>query len=242
MNYLKAFTKGLIKENPVLVMLLGTCPTLAVTTLAINGLGMGLATTFVLVCSNVVISLLKRVIPKEVRLPSFIVIIAGFVTFVSFMLQSYLPDLYNALGVFLSLITVNCIILGRAEMFASKNNVAASALDGLGMGLGFTFALLCIGIIREILGSGSIFGFSLGGWFEPIGFFVTPAGGFSSLASSLLLSIFFLIIKCHQKNSDAKTVQILQLARLIPKRRRMSHERFDDHSVQRNPCRKLCSK
>ncbi len=178
MSYLKTFTKGLIKENPVLVMLLGTCPTLAVTTLAINGLGMGLATTFVLVCSNVVISLLKNVIPKEVRLPSFIVIIAGFVTFVSFMLQSYLPDLYNALGVFLSLITVNCIILGRAEMFASKNNVAASALDGLGMGLGFTFALLCIGIIREILGSGSVFGFSFGDWFEPIAFFVTPAGGF----------------------------------------------------------------
>lgn len=178
MSYLKTFTKGLIKENPVLVMLLGTCPTLAVTTLAINGLGMGLATTFVLVCSNVVISLLKNVIPKEVRLPSFIVIIAGFVTFVSFMLQSYLPDLYNALGVFLSLITVNCIILGRAEMFASKNNVSASALDGLGMGLGFTFALLCIGIIREILGSGSVFGFSFGDWFEPIAFFVTPAGGF----------------------------------------------------------------
>ena len=178
MSYLKTFTKGLIKENPVLVMLLGTCPTLAVTTLAINGLGMGLATTFVLVCSNVVISLLKNVIPKEVRLPSFIVIIAGFVTFVSFMLQSYLPDLYNALGVFLSLITVNCIILGRAEMFASKNNVAASALDGLGMGPGFTFALLCIGIIREILGSGSVFGFSFGDWFEPIAFFVTPAGGF----------------------------------------------------------------
>ena len=178
MSYLKTFTKGLIKENPVLVMLLGTCPTLAVTPLAINGLGMGLATTFVLVCSNVVISLLKNVIPKDVRLPSFLVIIAGFVTFVSFMLQSYLPDLYNALGVFLSLITVNCIILGRAEMFASKNNVAASALDGLGMGLGFTFALLCIGIIREILGSGSIFGFSFGDWFEPIAFFVTPAGGF----------------------------------------------------------------
>ena len=178
MSYLKTFTKGLIKENPVLVMLLGTCPTLAVTTLAINGLGMGLATTFVLVCSNVVISLLKNVIPKEVRLPSFIVIIAGFVTFVSFMLQSYLPDLYNALGVFLSLITVNCIILGRAEMFASKNNVSETALDGLGMGLGFTFALLCIGIIREILGSGSVFGFSFGDWFEPIAFFVTPAGGF----------------------------------------------------------------
>ena len=178
MSYLKTFTKGIIKENPVLVMLLGTCPTLAVTTLAVNGLGMGLATTFVLVCSNIVISLLKNVIPKEVRLPSFIVIIAGFVTFVSFMLQSYLPDLYSALGGFLSLITVNCIILGRAEMFASKNNVVASALDGLGMGVGFTFALLCIGIIRELLGSGSFFGISLGDWFEPIGFFAQSAGGF----------------------------------------------------------------
>ena len=178
MNYWKTFAKGLIKENPVLVMLLGTCPTLAVTTVASNGLGMGLATTFVLICSNIVISLLKNVIPKEVRLPSFIVIIAGFVTFVSFMLQSFLPDLHSALGVFLSLITVNCIILGRAEMFASKNNVVASALDGLGMGVGFTFALLCIGTIRELLGSGSIFGFSIGEWFEPISFFSMPAGGF----------------------------------------------------------------
>ncbi len=177
-SYLKTFAKGLIKENPVLVMLLGTCPTLALTTLAVNGLGMGLATTFVLVCSNVVISLLKNFIPKQVRLPSFIVIIAGFVTFVSFILQSYIPDLYSALGVYLSLITVNCIILGRAEMFASKNTVGASFMDGLGMGLGFTGALLTIGIIREILGSGSIFGLGLGSWFEPIGFFVTPAGGF----------------------------------------------------------------
>jgi len=177
-NYLTAFTKGLIKENPVLVMLLGTCPTLAITTLAVNGLGMGLATTFVLVCSNVVISLLKNYIPKQVRLPCFIVIIAGFVTFVSFILQSYLPDLYSALGVFLSLITVNCIILGRAEMFASKNGVAASFLDGLGMGLGFTGALLIISSIREILGSGSLFGLSFGSWFEPVLFFVMPAGGF----------------------------------------------------------------
>lgn len=177
-NYLSAFTKGLIKENPVLVMLLGTCPTLAITTMAVNGLGMGLATTFVLVCSNVVISLLKNYIPKQVRLPCFIVIIAGFVTFVSFILQSFLPDLYSALGVFLSLITVNCIILGRAEMFASKNGVAASFLDGLGMGLGFTGALLIMSIIREVLGLGSIFGLSFGEWFEPIGFFVMPAGGF----------------------------------------------------------------
>lgn len=178
MNYWKTFLKGLIKENPVLVMLLGTCPTLAVTTLAFNGLGMGLATTFVLVCSNVVISLLKRVIPKEVRLPCFIVIIAGFVTFVSFILQAYIPDLYAALGVFLSLITVNCIILGRAEMFASKNNIRASLVDGLGMGMGFTGALLVIGSMRELLGSGTIFGLSIGEWFTPIGFFTTPAGGF----------------------------------------------------------------
>ena len=175
---LAAFTKGLIKENPVLVLVLGTCPTLAITTMAVNGLGMGLATTFVLVCSNVVISLLKNYIPKQVRLPSFIVIIAGFVTFVSFILQSFLPDLYSALGVFLSLITVNCIILGRAEMFASKNGVAASLMDGLGMGLGFTGALLIMSIIREALGLGSVFGLSFGSWFEPIGFFVMPAGGF----------------------------------------------------------------
>lgn len=177
-HYFAEFLKGLVKENPTLVMLLGTCPTLAITTLAFNGLGMGLATTFVLVCSNVVISLLKNFIPKQVRLPCFIVVIAGFVTFVSFILQVYVPSLYSALGVFLSLITVNCIILGRAEMFASKNNIRASFLDGLGMGLGFTGALLVIGIIRELLGSGSVFGFSIGSWFEPIGFFITPAGGF----------------------------------------------------------------
>lgn len=178
MNYWKTFSKGIIKENPVLVMILGTCPTLAVTTLAMNGLGMGLATTFVLICSNIVISLLKKFIPKEVRLPCFIVIIAGFVTFVSFIMQRFLPDLYTALGVFINLITVNCIILGRAEMFASKNNVLASALDGAGMGIGFTFALLMMGIIREALGSGSFFGLSFGDWFQPIGFFSSAAGGF----------------------------------------------------------------
>ncbi len=178
MSNWKTLTKGIIKENPVLVMLLGTCPTLAVTTFAKNGLGMGLATTFVLICSNVVISLVKNFIPKQVRLPSFIVIIAGFVTFVSFIMQSYLPDLYKSLGVFLSLITVNCIILGRAEMFASKNKVFASFLDGIGMGLGFTLALIIMGMIRELLGSGSFFGISIGKWFEPMSFFITPAGGF----------------------------------------------------------------
>ncbi|MCI8601731.1 MAG: electron transport complex subunit E [Oscillospiraceae bacterium] len=179
MSWTKEFLKGLVKENPVLVMLLGTCPTLAVTTMAQNGLGMGLATTFVLVGSSVVISLLKKVIPGQVRLPAYIVIIAGFVTLVSFLLQVYVPDLYGALGVFLSLITVNCIILGRAEAFASKNTVAASVADGLGMGFGFTLALVAIGSIREILGSGSWFGLDLTfGVLEPIRLFATPAGGF----------------------------------------------------------------
>ena len=135
------FTKGIIKQNPTLVTLLGMCPTLAVTTMAKNGIGMGLATTFVLVCSNFVISLLKNVIPKAVRLPCFIVIIAGFVTLIEFLMKGYIPELYSALGVFLSLITVNCIILGRAEAFASKNKIFPSILDGLGMGLGFTLSL-----------------------------------------------------------------------------------------------------
>lgn len=176
-NFL-TLTKGIIKENPVLVMLLGTCPTLAVTGFADSGLGMGIATTFVLICSNVVISLLKNFIPRQVRLPSFIVIIAGFVTIVSFVLQRFVPDLHKSLGVFLPLITVNCIILGRAEMFASKNKVLASFLDGIGMGIGFTLALVIVGSIREILGSGSIFKIPLGDWFTPIGFFASPAGGF----------------------------------------------------------------
>ena len=153
-KYLHEFTKGIIKENPTLVTLLGMCPTLAVTTMAKNGLGMGLATTFVLVCSNAVISLLKNVIPKAVRLPSFIVIIAGFVTLIEFLMKGYIPALYNSLGLFLSLITVNCIILGRAEAFASKNKLIPSILDGLGNGLGFTLALFAMGSVREILGTG----------------------------------------------------------------------------------------
>ncbi len=182
MSYVKEFTKGILKENPNLVMLLGMCPTLAVTTMAENGLGMGLATTFVLVCSNLVISLLKRVIPSQVRLPSFIVIISGFVTLVGMLLQKYIPSLYDALGLFLSLITVNCIILGRAEMFACKNRVLPSVLDGLGMGIGFTLSLLTVGSFREILGSGSWFGIKLlPDFIEPMTIFILPAGGFFSL-------------------------------------------------------------
>lgn len=152
---------GLIKENPVLVLILGTCPTLAVTSLAINGLGMGVAATAVLVGSNVVIAMLRNIIPDQVRIPCYIVIIAGFVTVVSFLVEAYAPDIYSALGLFLPLIVVNCIILGRAEMFASKNGVLASACDGIGMGAGFTLALLAMGIIREFFGAGTIFGLQI---------------------------------------------------------------------------------
>lgn len=157
MNQWKNFTKGFIKENPVLVLLLGMCPTLGVTTSAINGIGMGLATTFVLIMSNVIISLIKNFIPSSVRIPSFIVVIASFVTIVDLSMKAYVPDLHAQLGLFIPLIVVNCIVLGRAEAFASKNNVFSSLIDGLSMGLGFTFALGLLGSIREILGGGSIF-------------------------------------------------------------------------------------
>lgn len=157
MSNWKNFTKGLIKENPILVLLLGCCPTLATTTSAINGMSMGLATTFVLIMSNLVISLLKNFIPDKVRIPCFIVVIASFVTVVQLVMQAYVPDIYETLGLFIPLIVVNCIVLGRAEAFASKNPVWPSILDGAGMGLGFTFALTILGSIREILGSGSIF-------------------------------------------------------------------------------------
>lgn len=182
------FTKGIIKENPVLVTLLGMCPTLAVTVLAENGIGMGLATTFVLVCSNAVISLLKNVIPKAVRLPCFIVIIAGFVTFIDFLMKGYLPGLHSALGVFLQLITVNCIILGRAEAFASRNSVGRSVLDGLGMGLGFTLALFAMGSVREILGLGSWLGMKIPYLCDkPMTIFIMPAGGFFVLGCLIAL-------------------------------------------------------
>ena len=176
---LSTLTNGIIKENPVLVLILGTCPTLAVTTLAVNGVGMGLAATFVLVCSNIVISLLKNVIPDKVRIPCYIVIIAGFVTILSSLMEAFLPDLYASLGLFLQLIVVNCIILGRAEMFASKHGVLATALDGIGMGLGFTLALLIMGSIREILGAGTWFGIPLTvNLFSPISIFILAPGGF----------------------------------------------------------------
>ncbi len=175
----KEFTKGIIKENPVLRLVLGCCATLAVTTAASNAIGMGAATTFVLVCSNAAISLLRNVIPNKVRIPAFITIIAGFVTIVQLFIKAFSPALDTALGVFLPLIVVNCIILGRAEMFASKNKVLPSVVDGLGMGVGFTAAMLCMGIIRELLGAGTVFGIPiLSGFMEPIIIFLLPPGGF----------------------------------------------------------------
>ncbi len=188
MSYMKEFTKGLLKENPTLVTLLGMCPTLAITTMASNAIGMGAAATFVLICSNIAISLLKKVIPSQVRLPSYIVIIAGFVTLVGFVLQAYAPAIYDALGIYLPLITVNCIILGRAEMFASKNNVLASALDGAGMGIGFTMALLAVGSVREILGGGTWFGLQIcPDFIQPMTIFILPAGGFFVLGCVIAL-------------------------------------------------------
>ena len=176
--YRQAFTKGIIKENPTLRLVLGTCPTLAVTTAAINGLGMGAAATFVLVCSNIAISMLRKLIPDKVRLPAFIVVIAGFTTIVQMLVKAYMPSIDKALGIYLPLIVVNCIILGRAEAYASKNSVGLSALDGLGMGAGFTSALIIMGGIREFLGNGTLFGWPDGGIIPPITIFVLPAGGF----------------------------------------------------------------
>lgn len=173
------FTKGIIIKNPVLRLMLGCCATLAVTTAASNAIGMGAATTFVLVCSNAVISLLRNVIPNKVRIPAFITVIAGFVTIVQMFIKAFSPALDTALGVFLPLIVVNCIILGRAEMFASKNKILPSIIDGLGMGVGFTAAMLAMGVIRELLGAGTVFGLPvLSGFMEPIIIFLLPPGGF----------------------------------------------------------------
>jgi len=160
-NAMKTLTNGILKENPTFALVLGMCPTLATTTSAVNGMSMGLATLFVLVCSNVVISMLKNLIPDKVRIPAFIVVIATFVTMVQLVMQAYLPAIYDVLGLFIPLIVVNCIVLGRAEAFAAKNTVGLSALDGLGMGLGFTLSLTVLGVIREFLGAGTVFGFQI---------------------------------------------------------------------------------
>ena len=175
---------GLFKENPTFVLMLGMCPTLAVTTSAMNGLGMGLTTMVVLALSNMIISLLRNIIPDKVRIPAFIVIIASFVTMMELLLEGFLPSLYDALGIYIPLIVVNCIILGRAEAYASKNPVLPSRFDGMGMGLGFSFALTCIGAVRELIGSGKIFGFSvMPASYVPCAIFVMAPGAFFVLAA-----------------------------------------------------------
>ena len=191
---------GIIKENPTFVLMLGMCPTLAVTTAAMNGLGMGLSTTVVLVLSNLLISAFRKVIPNGVRMPAYIVIVASLVTIVEFIMKAYTPDLANQLGVYIPLIVVNCIILGRAESYASKNPVVPSIFDGLGMGLGFTFGLTSIGIIREILGAGQLFGHQILSldWYTPITIFVMAPGAF------LVLACLVAIMNIVRAKMDAK--------------------------------------
>ena len=204
MKKLQILLNGIIKENPVLVLVLGTCPTLATSTSVLNGLGMGVAATFVLLGSNIAISLLKKVIPDKVRIPCYIVVIAGFVTVVQLLMQAYVPALYKTLGIFIPLIVVNCIILGRAEMFANKNSVLDSALDAIGMGLGFTFALFCMGTTREILGSGTWCGIKLtADLWDPITIMGMAPGGFFT---------FGLIIAIVNKLTHGKAIKKKKIA------------------------------
>jgi len=214
-NYRKELTKGFLIENPVLRLVLGTCPTLATTTSVVNGIGMGIAATIVLICSNIAISALRKVIPSKARIPAFIVIIASFVTVVQMLVKAFVPALDESLGVFLPLIVVNCIILGRAEAYASKNPVLASAVDGLGMGIGFTAALFCMGAVREIIGAGTFLagidtmigcsfkGFDMTGGLASIGLkpmtlFILPAGGFF---------VFGIIMACANKLAEKKGLE-----------------------------------
>lgn len=206
---------GLIKENPTFVLMLGMCPTLAVTTSAVNGVGMGLSTTVVLVLSNMMISMLRKVIPDSVRMPAFIVVVASFVTIVQFLLEGFVPSLYDSLGIYIPLIVVNCIILGRAESYASKNPVIPSIFDGIGMGLGFTFGLTCIGIVREFIGTGAIFGVQIlpladeaagKGGYVPVTIFILPAGAF------LVLSCLVALMNRIKRNAAKKGKKVVETA------------------------------
>ncbi|MDI3546284.1 MAG: H+/Na+-translocating ferredoxin:NAD+ oxidoreductase subunit [Rikenellaceae bacterium] len=201
MNQWQNFTKGILKENPVLVLLLGMCPTLATTSSAINGLGMGLASTFVLALSNVIISAVRKMVPNIIRIPIFIVIIATFVTIVDMVMHAFVPDLYKALGIFIPLIVVNCMVLGRAEAFASKNNILSSLVDGLGIGIGFTLILTVLGSIREILGAGSIFGYKfIAPTADGILVFILAPGAFLTLGILMALNNLY-------KNRTSKTTK-----------------------------------
>lgn len=204
---------GIVKENPTFVQMLGMCPTLAVTSSAINGAGMGLATTIILVMSNLVISLLRKVIPDKVRIPAFIVIIASFVTMIQFVMQAAVPALYSSLGIFIPLIVVNCIILGRAESYASKNPVIPSIFDGIGMGLGFTIGLTAIGCVRELIGSGTLFGLTvMPSSYEPIKIFVLAPGAFFVLAFIIAILNKINIAKAKKTGEEAKTCSIADCA------------------------------
>jgi electron transport complex protein RnfE len=185
---LKILLNGLVKENPTFVLLLGMCPTLGTTSSALNGMSMGLATTFVLICSNVAIALLKNVIPDKVRIPAYIIVIAAFVTVVEMVMQAYIPALYGSLGLFIPLIVVNCIVLGRAEAFAAKNNALRSMFDGLGIGLGFTLGLTLLGVVRELLGTGKVFSFAL--YPESFGILVMVLAPGAFIALGYLIAIF----------------------------------------------------
>lgn len=211
-NIKKIAFDGVISSNPTLKLVLGTCPTLALTTMAMNGIGMGLAVTFVLICSNVLISMLRKVIPNQVRIPAFVLIIATFVTILRLVLDKLLPDLYESMGLYLPLIVVNCIILARAESFASKNDVFSSALDGLFTGIGFTLALTLMGAFREILGSGCIFGIRL--WDFSIGFFSSSAGAFFTFA--LFIAVFSLIEGNVKESRKRKSFVNLLESKRIP--------------------------
>ncbi len=198
---LKAFKNGLIDENPTFVQLLGMCPTLAVTTSLINAIGMGLSATFVLVCSNLVISLVRKLVPSKIRIASYIVIIAAFVSIIEMLLKAYLPSISEALGLFIPLIVVNCIILARAESYASKNSPIPSAMDGLGMGLGFTLGLSVLGTVREILGAGTLLGIDIfGGMYEPAIMFILPPGAFIVLGT--VLAVMNVIKSKKSKGAD----------------------------------------
>lgn len=199
-SYMKTFINGLLTENPTFVLFLGMCPTLAVTTGVINAIGMGLSTTAVLICSNIVISLLRNFIPDKIRIAGYIVIIAGFVTIVQMLINAYVPSLASSLGIYIPLIVVNCIILGRAEAFANKNGVGKSAVDGIGMGLGFTCALTLIAAVREILGAGTFAGISLfGSSFQPVSVMILPPGAFLTLGC--LLAVINIIAAGRKKKA-----------------------------------------
>jgi electron transport complex protein RnfE len=203
-KYMKPLINGLIHENPTFVLMLGMCPTLAVTTSASNALGMGISTALVLIASNMMISLLRKVIPDTVRMPAYIVIVASFVTVVQFLLEAYVPSLHESLGIYIPLIVVNCIILGRAEAFASRNSVGESFMDGIGMGLGFTVGLLAIGVVRELLGNGTIFDFVImPEAYEPFNIFVLAPGAFFVLSGLTALQNKFKLKSATNVSKDS---------------------------------------